>query len=278
MPLVATIALAWPPIFLPWMTWATGLRHSDQMGELVSRDERVGGTWCDEYREIVGFYYWEPQHLGRIKNPVTRYKNFESVWDHISGMEVALNHLLNMYFSLVPMELVNAETNWIQQDSYRFVGCVELEGISDFTQPDLLFRGGRADCAIELKVAKEKVTLAQIQKYVLLQAVAAPSTPLQILVITTQSPFEESFADRFESAEQLRQALAILPIPAHLKSRVGEDAYAFQVEVLSVRALSYEDLATGIRARMENEDPNCVIARNAHQGILRWLSDRHLTV
>lgn len=238
-------------------------------------------TWCDEYRDIIDFYFWEPQHLGRKKDPDTPYQTFALCWEHVARMEVALNHLLNIYFALVPLKLLNNEADWVEPDSYRFLGTVELEDLGrrygGFTQPDLLFRGTVTDCAIELKV-KGRVTLDQIQKYVLLQALSAPSQPLNLIVVTPHSGFRRALQKNLESSDAVSTALLAMDIPHWPTHQVDPMSYTAQVAALTVIAISYEDLATAIRARLSREPEGCVIARNAHQGILGWLHDCGLTL
>lgn len=233
------------------------------------------GTWCDEYREIVSFYFWEPQHLGRTKKPDTPYKTFELCWMHVAGMEVALNHLLNIYFAMVPLELLNERAGWVAPDSFRFLGTLELEPYEGFSQPDLMFRGSTADCAMELKVGL-KMGLLQVQKYVLLQALTEPGKPLSLLVITPHSGFAASFQEGFESPHQIASALRDLSVPQVQGHAVSPAAYQSQVDSLQVLVLSYEDLASAIRARLASEAESCVISRNAHSGVLVWLHARGL--
>ena len=48
--------------------------------------------------EIYDFLYFEPQHIGKIKNPKTTYNSSKKMIEHIKNLEVSLNHILNLFF------------------------------------------------------------------------------------------------------------------------------------------------------------------------------------
>ena len=87
--------------------------------------------WNDEYYEIIDFYFWEPQHIGRSKTEKSRYKNMEDVKNHILNMEVSLNHQLNIFFRLAPEDFINKLVkNYFHNsfdDKYLFHGSLILE-------------------------------------------------------------------------------------------------------------------------------------------------------
>lgn len=56
-----------------------------------------GKEWTSEYYDVMEFYYWEPQHLGKIKNPKSQYSNQLKSLEHIQNMEVSLNHMFNVF-------------------------------------------------------------------------------------------------------------------------------------------------------------------------------------
>lgn len=135
---------------------------------------------------MIEFYYWEPQHLGRMKKPLSRVNSADAAWQRVSGLEVATNHILNLYFAIVTLQVINGDEAWATGDTYRCVAWRELEEVvrayGGFTQPDLLFRGLSNDCAIELKT-KGKTSISQVQKYATLQALTRPEKPLTLVVL-----------------------------------------------------------------------------------------------
>jgi hypothetical protein len=117
----------------------------------------TGHTWSGEYREIVDFYYWEPQHLGRMKNPTSTITSSDQAWAKVKKLEVSTNHILNLYFSMVPLAVLDPNRRWAPADDYRFVGSGELErlrnSLQGFTQPDLYWTEPTRELAVELKTS-----------------------------------------------------------------------------------------------------------------------------
>ena len=64
-------------------------------------------SWNNEYYDIMNFYYWEPQHLGKIKNPNSKIQSIHDALSHIAKMEVSLNHQFNLFFQLLPSVILN---------------------------------------------------------------------------------------------------------------------------------------------------------------------------
>ena len=59
------------------------------------------------FYEIYDFFYFEPQHLGKIKNPKTKYDTHTKVMEHLKGMEVTLNHITNAFFTFLPSRFLH---------------------------------------------------------------------------------------------------------------------------------------------------------------------------
>lgn len=56
-------------------------------------------NWTNVYDEIMSFYFYEPQHIGKKAYPRDNphvYSNEQAMLNHISNMEVSLNHLFNI--------------------------------------------------------------------------------------------------------------------------------------------------------------------------------------
>ena len=124
-------------------------------------------TWNQEYYDALNFYYWEPQHLGRLTNPNSKYKNIEDVISHLRRMEVSLNHEFNLFFQLLPNELFNQFFNSLvdnfEPDDYKYQSLQDLKklNLKDATQPDIFFKGENNFVGVELKVTA-KSSLDQI--------------------------------------------------------------------------------------------------------------------
>ena len=130
-------------------------------------------AWNDEYYDIIDFYYWEPQHIGRKVNDKSKYKNISDVLSHLRSIEVPLNHQFNIFFRLSPQDFIGQLLtkcfNKPPNDNYVFHGNNELAEYiqNEATQPDILLSGNATNFAIELKTTT-KSSLEQVAKYLLL--------------------------------------------------------------------------------------------------------------
>ena len=74
-------------------------------------------SWNNEYYDIMNFYYWEPQHLGKIKNPNSKIQSIHDALSHIAKMEVSLNpvsytHLLRNFLGRTCDAFVMEDACW----------------------------------------------------------------------------------------------------------------------------------------------------------------------
>lgn len=127
--------------------------------------------WNEIYEDIVDFYFWEPQHLGKIKNPKTKHKTYEGVMENISKMEVSLNHQMELFFTLAPKKFLSDffslafATNLSDDFVYYPDSFGEyIEKLGDYTQPDFVFEGKKNIIAVETKI-DAKSSLDQYLKY-----------------------------------------------------------------------------------------------------------------
>lgn len=243
----------------------------------MERGARPASTWSDEYREMIEFYYWEPQHLGRMKKPLSRVNSADAAWQRVSGLEVATNHILNLYFAIVTLQVINGDEAWATGDTYRCVAGRELEEVvrayDGFTQPDLLFRGLSNDCAIELKT-KGKTSISQVQKYATLQALTRPEKPLTLVLLTPHGDPSSAFQEALPDLDAVHQELTHRPPLSISAGSPSESTYRNVLAALEVRLRSYDDLHTSVRQALLAEDNS--IARRVHQGVLSWLTGRGL--
>jgi hypothetical protein len=228
-------------------------------------------SWADEYRTIIDFYYWEPQHLGRIKNPLSPIRSWAAAWDRVSKLEVATNHILNLYFALVPLQLINLGEQWCPRGNYEFVSSERLEDmirqLHGATQPDMIFHGTHADAAIELKIASRS-SLSQVHKYVQFHLATRPLRPLTLIYLTPYTTVADVFEGQIEDAAELHQRLLASDTAATV------DGFAAAVQNLDVRYRTYQDLADAVIALTQRA--TSVIERRVHGGLLAWLSQRRL--
>ena len=238
---------------------------------LVQNEPRGESTWTDEYRDIVDFFYWEPQHLGKIKNPVATVRSADAAWTRVAGLEVATNQILNFYLAIATLDAINDDESWAPSDAYRLVSSQQLEDLQrsagGFTQADVLLRGQTHDCAIELKT-KSRSTAGQVRKYAMLQALTSPDKPLTLVFLTPHRDVSAVFQEHFADVPALMTAL-------HIDQAVAPPlAYGQVLQNLDVRVRTYADLFTSVQAAMLSE--SSPMARRVHAGLLSWLTARSL--
>lgn len=186
-----------------------------------------GHDWTSEYYEILEFYYWEPQHLGRSRSSRARYENPEQALAHVQNMEVSLNHMFNIFFRLAPDEVIHE----LMTES---LGCEDLEpkrlltrrDISEFcqlVQPDLTFQSVDTNFSIEMKL-KAKSSLEQVWKYALLHYLADThdgNTRSSYLLYLGKSRFRGLWRQPISDIEDLVQA-ALTEDIRELRAKVKE--------------------------------------------------------
>lgn len=127
--------------------------------------------WDKIYDEILAYYFWEPQHLGKVKNPKSNINNYSRLIEHSKKLEVSLNHQLSLFFSLVPNNFIVKFFNrsFVKQFDDKFTFDIAeinefVVGLKDFSQPDFWFVGDKNIIAIEMKLGAK--TTSAVQLYV----------------------------------------------------------------------------------------------------------------
>lgn len=149
-------------------------------------------NWTDEYREMVEFYYWEPQMLGRSPKNPKMYKNADDMWQHLSKKEVPFNHILNIFFALFPLEKLPLGLS----KNARALSSRENEAIyrqqNGLTQPDLFVVDDDEHVGIELKTTS-KSSHEQVEKYVAFSRQLDATKPLRLVMLTPYDDEEHIF-------------------------------------------------------------------------------------
>ena len=183
--------------------------------------------WTSQYYDTAEFYYWEPQHLGKIKNPKSRYNNQQDVLDHIQNMEVSLNHMFNVFFRIVPSQFINTllnETCNIDtssviradvQDNFYMQGRYDVLKFSKLVQPDLLFTSEITNFSIEMKIGA-KSSLEQVYKYALLHWLEEKHTGIKkesvLLYMGVKEDFSSLWSEQYPNPNEVIQAAIELDI------------------------------------------------------------------
>ena len=174
------------------------------------------------YYDVLAFYFWEPQHLGKKKNPDNKLNNSDKVMDHLSKMEVSLNHILSIFFSLAPKSFFNyffqQAFNKYQNDS--FIEDSDFVGeIGEAMQPDFFFVGSKQIIAVEMKINAIS-NLEQLMKYLLLNVIyqekKKTSLPYKILFLGP-GKFEDLWEESCKNTIELKKAFKNYKFPAETK-------------------------------------------------------------
>lgn len=219
-----------------------------------------GQEWTSEYYDVMEFYYWEPQHLGKIKNKKSSYNNQKQVLEHIQNMEVSLNHLFNVFFRLAPASFtneiiheffnVNIEEGLMQQGRYA------VSEYSSLVQPDLLFSSKETNFSIEMKIGA-KSSLEQVYKYSLLHWLEQnhnnkkEETKKSLLLYIGKSDFKSLWKEHFSTVEELKEAVIVSDIEKlKIKASKNEEVeinweeVADLVKKTTIAYCTYYDLAS----------------------------------
>ena len=207
--------------------------------------------------DIYSFLYREPQHIGRMKNPESRYDTYDKAMAHLKNMEVTLNHLTNVFFTFLPSKLLHqffesALQQPLWSDEYDiFVRSLEnvVQEIGDFTQPDVFFVGNKNTISIEMKVGA-KSSLEQVMKYGLLHHKEYETSWIKKqyhLIYLGQGNFSSLWNEKFSSVNELKKAFSDYTIPE--VSKKGwipladyEQAIKSMVADMTISYINYDDL------------------------------------
>jgi len=133
--------------------------------------------WTDLYYDIIENYFWAPQTIGRKSAGPSHPWNF---WKKkLESQEVPLNHMLNLFFHIVPQELLDISVSaLLTRDMSGMEIVIPKEGTigGNITQPDIIFRNESSLVFVEMKV-DSKSSIDQFTKY----AIAA-------LLLTREEP------------------------------------------------------------------------------------------
>ncbi|MBP9852595.1 MAG: hypothetical protein QG629_849 [Patescibacteria group bacterium] len=148
-------------------------------------------SWTDEYREIVEFYWWEPQIIGRSEKNYRKFRSADEMWHSVAPKEVALNHILNIFFALFPLEKL---TIFDLTEQHQMLSSKELADIQtamgNATQPDFFFVSEKEHVAIELKTAT-KSSRQQLEKYRKLHDFIDTQKPFRIILLTPHTQIQD---------------------------------------------------------------------------------------
>lgn len=252
----------------------------------------MAGHWNSEYYDNLEFFYFEPQHLGKIKNPNSEIQSPKDAIDHLKRMEVCLNHQMNLFFRLAPLayqqglfrQCFGADFD----DQWSLVGK-ELDRewkVDNGTQPDLFFAGRTTNVCIELKLGS-KLTLEQVLKYVFLNKLEQRHSGLEkryYLLFMGKGEFRDQWREKFEDTKAMSLALRETTFSGSLKRwaskiMVDEGEIGAAADKTAFSFLSYQGFASSLAAFKKDIDgasPHSETIVELFNGMLAELRERRL--
>jgi hypothetical protein len=249
-------------------------------------------SWLDTYYAALEFVYWEPQHLGQMKNPDSGLNSIDRVSKRLHALEVTLNHNLDQFFRLAPTVLRNRLFSKLFEtpfpDQFHLHGRhldVDFD-LANTMQPDFLFVSQTDVVGVEMKV-DAKSSLSQVLKYALLGLAVEAKTQTQRrhhLVMLGRGPFERMWKEGFKEPVQLRSALTATDLQVFLQSLPVDFSQRLEhlrriVGELQIGFLTYAELAHFLRQSLPSEDDGTLgaeVYRKLILGVLDELNVRHL--
>ena len=201
-----------------------------------------GPHWNNVYYDILQEYYWDPKLIGRVPANPAIFANDREMLGNLRRMEVSLNHILALFFSLAPQDYVCGLEREVFGDTtdktYRNVGIFELRQNAphDPTQPDIFMASADTCFSVEVKIGA-KSSLDQVVKYALLHSCHEKRTGEVLrsrLMYLTPRPVAKTWGEKFSDVETMRVALDGFDFATFLKkSKMSKVLTAAELEAAS---------------------------------------------
>ncbi|MBW4441859.1 MAG: hypothetical protein KME10_11610 [Plectolyngbya sp. WJT66-NPBG17] len=217
----------------------------------------MASTWNTEYYDIMSFFYWEPQHLGKKSYPESKYKSLKEVLDHLKAMEVSFNHQFNLFFRLLPESMCStffrSVVSTLPDENHHYQSLKDVEdlGLNGATQPDMLFVGSKSIIGVELKISA-KTTFEQVLKYAILfysEQKRSGFAKECNLIFFAPGTFGELFRENVVSIEELKSSFSVDMLPDTTRkggvSLVGhKEAIVELARTMTIGFVSYSEVYT----------------------------------
>lgn len=183
-------------------------------------------TWNKEYYDILNFYYWEPQHLGKKNHPESSVKTLADSEKKLRNMEVTLNHIFNIFIRLCPKVILGEILGKITGDFglenvvYQSRDDVHNTYGKNVTQADMMLLDDSNVVAVEMKIGA-KTSLDQLVKYAMLfhfEKEHSHKNKKHHLIYLTKSKFPKIFEEKINDIEDLTSRFDTSLIPDKTKS------------------------------------------------------------
>jgi hypothetical protein len=262
-------------------------------GERREPNRAEESSWVRRYFDAIIFFYLEPQHLGRIKNPKAIVQNEKQALKRLEKIEVTLNHSLNQFFSIAPISYRREFFETVFRKPFDLdlffhgFGVETTYGLPDSVQADFLFTSSNAVASIEMKI-DAKTSSDQVLKYCLLGLAHERDTGIEkkhflmlLAPVSSRSLWKEGYA----SVSAAKDAIAQHDLDAFIRkhpSWVSECLPRLRqiVEGIELQQISYRDLSKIFNEKQPSPadtSPGAEVLRRLIGGFLRELRDRGLT-
>jgi hypothetical protein len=201
-----------------------------------------GPHWNSVYYDVIQEYYWDPKLIGRVPAVPPIFANDKEMLGNLRRMEVSLNHLLALFFSLAPQDYISGLESTVFGDTtdkaYRNIGIFELRRTTphDPTQPDVFMASADTCFSVEVKIGA-KSSLEQVVKYALLHCwhEKKEGKPLASrLLYLTPRPEGKTWAENFTDVGCMKAALDAFDFNGFLeKTKMSKDLTAAELEAAS---------------------------------------------
>jgi len=248
-------------------------------------------NWTNIYNEIMSFYFYEPNHIGKRAYPKESphaYSKEPAMLQHIANMEVSLNHMLSILLSISPNSLTRLITKKAfgatLDDNYFFdqVNVAKVNKImGDATQPDIVMTGKKNRVMIEMKIGS-KTNLDQYYKYLLFTYFMDKESKLDsnYLIYLAKGTMAHAWKEKFNNQAEIKRSFEVYVMPE--KSKKGRiDTASISSDLLSISKdmkigfLSYQDLFDILEKEVANNMNNEILV-NLYRGFSQELMKRHL--
>ncbi len=237
--------------------------------------------------DIYEHLFWEPQRIWRKKPPVAKYKNRQEVLTNLKGKwwETSLNHILNIFFTFLPSQLLHQflessaqEPLWF--DEYELYvrdlsGVVDVADIWSITQPDLFLVWEKNIVSIEMKIGI-KSSLDQVMKYSLLHHLESQTSGIQkksYLIFLGIWDFSTVRPKKYKNIQELREALHDFDIESIKKNKKMnyshyEKAIRTTLKHTTLAYITYQDIADFCVVHIDEVKGNLQVMK-----LLQWMID-----
>lgn len=199
-------------------------------------------SWIEEYQGILEHLFYEPNLIGRSKG-TGPFKNHNDMWLTTSEREVPLNHLLNIFFSLVPLEKLGIG---VPDDTYTMVSNSEIDtriiATSKMTQPDLIFEGNRNTVSLELKTTSKSSALQALKYAVFNHLTGRIKDGKNILLyLTPYSEITKVFDTPYANITELKSAMREAE-----NARIKGAEYGYLIESLEIKFITFREFCENL--------------------------------